>query len=29
MLASADLRKGPVEFFTKEAIAKARTWLAA
>jgi SpoIIAA-like len=29
MFASADLRKGPVEFFTKEAIAKARTWLAA
>jgi SpoIIAA-like len=29
MFASADLRRGPVEFFTKEAIANARAWLAA
>jgi hypothetical protein len=29
MFASADLRKGPVEFFAKGAIADARAWLAA
>jgi hypothetical protein len=29
MFASADLRKGPVEFFTEDAIDQARTWLSA
>jgi hypothetical protein len=28
MFASADLRKGPVEFFTTAAVADARAWLA-
>jgi hypothetical protein len=27
MFASADLRKGPVEYFDEDAIAEARTWL--
>ncbi len=29
MFASADLRKAPVEFFATDALASARTWLAA
>jgi hypothetical protein len=29
MFASADLRRGPVEFFTEEAVAEARAWVAA
>jgi hypothetical protein len=29
MFASADLRKGPVEFFSKDDVARARAWLSA